>query len=83
MVTNKRKIARRVVIGYVVLGSAFVLLWYLVIGPTGVDPLIDTLFYISFPAILASPYVMCEIIAEVIRAVTKRSESNDYDTYLE
>ncbi|MHA2357024.1 MAG: hypothetical protein ACXADC_17780 [Candidatus Thorarchaeota archaeon] len=77
-------IARRIAIGYVLLGSAYFLLWYFVIGPTGyVDPLTDTLFYISFPAILSSPYVILELIADLVRAVMKRSESNDSDWYSE
>ena len=77
MVTDKHKIARRFAIAYVLLGSTYFLLWHFFISPSGyTDPLTVTLFYVALPAILASPYVVYEAIAEVFRFVLRRSESS-------
>ena len=48
------------------------------ISPTGyVDPLLDALFYIFLPAVLALPYVIYEAGAEVINARMKRIGSSE------
>ena len=80
MVTERRMIARRIAIAYVVLGAAYFLLWHFVLSPAGyADPFLEFLFYISLPAILASPYVVCELASEAIKAGGETSEEmGDY-----
>ncbi|KXH75988.1 MAG: hypothetical protein AM326_08105 [Candidatus Thorarchaeota archaeon SMTZ-45] len=82
MATNKREIARRIAICYVILGSTYFLLWYFVISPSGnIDPILIALFYISLPAILVAPYVVFEIGAQIISARMKRIESPEETDY--
>jgi hypothetical protein len=75
MVADKRLIARRAALGYVLLGGIYFLLWHFVINLAGyVDTFLVALFYISLPAILVSPYVICELASEMINARREYSE---------
>ncbi|MFX1606099.1 MAG: hypothetical protein ACFFDD_09335 [Promethearchaeota archaeon] len=75
MATHERLIARRIAFGYVILGVIYFLLWHFVINPAGyTDPFLNALFYISLPAILASPYVIFELVSEAVKGRMESSE---------
>ncbi len=78
MVTNRRKIALRIAILYVILGCTYFLLWHFVISPSGyINLVVNVLFYISLPAILAAPGVVFEIVAQVVSTRLKPIEESE------
>jgi hypothetical protein len=79
MVSDKRMIARRVAIGYVVVGIVYFLLWHFAISPAGyTHPFLEVLFYISLPAILGAPYFICELLSQAFNPDEEPSEVTDF-----
>ncbi len=84
MVSNKLKMARRIVIGYLVFGCAFFALWIFVFTPAGyVNPFLDALFIIFFPSILAAPYILLQAVYEELLARMKRFRTRDSEAQSE
>jgi bacteriorhodopsin len=84
MVSNKLKMARSIAIGYLVFGGVYFALWFFVFTPAGyVYPILEGLFYISLPAILALPYVLLQAVYEELSARMKRFRTRDSEAQSE
>ena len=78
MVISKREKARRIVIVYVIVGAVFFLLYHYVLYPTDPDnPIINTLFYVFLPAILAAAALVYDVVLEGLAKIPKRFLKRD------
>ena len=78
MVINRREKARRIVIAYVVVGAVFFLLYYYILNPADPDnPIINTLFYVFLPAILAAAALVSDVVLEGLVKILKRFLERD------
>ncbi len=78
MVTSRREKARRIVIAYVIVGAVFFLLYHYILRPADPDnPIINTLFYVFLPAILAAAALVYDVVLEGFAKITKRFLERD------
>ena len=87
MVSSKLKMARRITIGYLVVGWTFLALRFFVSTPTEyVDPFQEALFYIFLPAfliIVGAPCVLLPAVYEELSARMKRFRTRDSEAQSE
>jgi len=73
MVTSRREKVRRIVIVYVIIGAIFFLLYYYILHPSNPnDPIINTLFYVFLPAILAAAALVSDVVLEGLAKILNR-----------
>jgi hypothetical protein len=75
---SRREKARRIVIAYVIVGAVFFLLYYYILRPADPDnPIINTLFYVFLPAILAAAALVYDVVLEGLAEILKRFLKKD------
>ena len=78
MVTSRREKARRIVIAYVIVGAVFFLLYHYILRPADPDnPIINTLFYVFLPAILAAAVLVYDVVLERLAKILKQFLKKD------
>ncbi|MFW9869606.1 MAG: hypothetical protein ACFFFO_14865 [Candidatus Thorarchaeota archaeon] len=80
MVTSRREKARRIVIVYVIIGAVFFLLYYYVLRQSDPEnPIINTLFYVFLPAILAAIALVSDVVLEGLEMILERFSDRDVE----
>jgi hypothetical protein len=78
MVTSRREKARRIVIVYVIVGAVFFLLYHFILRPADPDnPIINALFYVFLPAILAAAALVSDVVLEGLAKILNRVLKKD------
>ena len=78
MVTSRREKARIIVIAYVIVGAIYFLLYQYILRPADPDnQLVNTLFYIFLPAVLAAGALIADLVLEGLPRILKRFLGKD------
>ncbi len=78
MVTSRREKARLMVIAYVIVGAVYFLLYNYILRPADPDnQVINTLFYVFLPAVLAAGALVAELVLEGLSRILKRLLGKD------
>jgi hypothetical protein len=78
MVSSRRETARRIAIAYVIVGSIFFLLYQFILNPSYRDnPIVNILFFVFLPAILAAVALVYDFVLEGLIGIPKRFQRED------